>query len=66
MTGVPTDEAIQRLKTVITEALGKAEQRPVHRLASIKQPFTFRVRDFDEAVEAEAHLIGDPLRPEGP
>ena len=46
-------EASQRLQTVVRTAIDGAEERPVERIASIKRPFRFRVRTFDEAVEDE-------------
>jgi hypothetical protein len=48
---VTTAQAVDRLKSVVTDALAKAQPRPVDRLVSAKRPFTFRVRTFDEAEE---------------
>jgi hypothetical protein len=48
---VTTAQAVDRLKSVVTDALAKAQPRPVDRLVSVKRPFTFRVRTFDEAEE---------------
>lgn len=48
------DEMTSRIKQTVTEALGKAQPRPVDRVASIKRPFKFKVRTFDEAKEDEA------------
>ena len=53
ITPVPVPEAITRMKQAVTAALAKAEPRPVDRIVARKQPFTFRVRTFDEAVEDE-------------
>ncbi len=49
--GVSTAQATERLKAVIKEAMNKAEPRAVDRLVSIKRPFTFKVRTFDENIE---------------
>jgi hypothetical protein len=38
----------------VEEGLSKAQPHPVTRVAAIKRPFKFRVRDFDEAAEAMA------------
>ena len=51
---MPTDEAIRRIEKAIKDALAKAEEHPVTRLAAIKRPFFVRVRHFDEAQEDEA------------
>lgn len=48
---VTTAQAVDRLKTVIKASLASAKPRPVERLVSVKRPFTFRVRTFDEAEE---------------
>lgn len=45
------DEAIVRLKAAVKFALERLETHSVDRLVSIKKPFTFKVRHFDEAVE---------------
>jgi hypothetical protein len=50
---VSTDEAVRRLKLVVRAASERAQPRPLNRLASIKQRFTFKVRKFDEQVEEE-------------
>jgi hypothetical protein len=50
--GVPVPVAIERLKRSVLDARGQAEPRPVARVAAIKRPFSYRVRTFDEAVEA--------------
>ncbi len=48
------DECIRRLKASVAAALGRAVDRPVGRLAAIKRPLKFRVRQFDEAAEDAA------------
>jgi hypothetical protein len=53
ITGVSVDEAVRRLKKTILEALDQAQPRAVTRLVSVKRPFTFKVRTFDESVEDE-------------
>ena len=53
ITGVPVDEAVRRMKRAVTEALADAEPRAVTRLVSLKRPFEFKVRTFDESVEDE-------------
>ncbi len=45
------DESIIRLKLAIKHALGNLEPHSVDRLVSVKRPFKFKVRTFDEAVE---------------
>jgi hypothetical protein len=51
VTGVPVILAIERLRKAVMGARAKAERRPVARLLSVKKPFTFRVRTFDDAEE---------------
>jgi hypothetical protein len=51
ITGIPVDEAVRRMKRAVTEALSQAEPQTVNRLVSIKRPFEFKVRTFDESVE---------------
>jgi hypothetical protein len=53
ITGVPTDEAVRRMKKAVSEALSQALPRSVTKLVSIKRPFQFRVRTFDESAEDE-------------
>jgi len=53
ITGVPVDEAVRRMKKVIHEALAEAKPHAVTRLVSVKRPFQFKVRTFDESVEDE-------------
>jgi hypothetical protein len=48
---VTTEQAVQRLKAVVNDGLKRARPRDVGRLVSIKRPFTFKVRTFDEAEE---------------
>ena len=47
-------EASRRIETAVRDALGRAQPQPVTAVASIKRPFTFRVRKFDEAAEERA------------
>ena len=51
---VPTGEAITRMKTAVTAAASKATPHAVDVLTSVKKPFAFRVRTFDEAKEDAA------------
>jgi neutral ceramidase len=48
------DEMARRVQQAVRDALAHSTARPVARLASIKRPFKFRVRNFDEAREDEA------------
>ena len=48
------DEAARRIKVAVQETLALATPRPVTRLAALKRPFKFRVRQFDEDAEDEA------------
>jgi len=48
------DEMTARIKQTVKDAIAKAQLRPVNRLATIKRPFKFKVRNFDEAKEDEA------------
>jgi neutral ceramidase len=48
------DEATRRIKAAVLETLQQATERPVTRLAAIKRPFKFRVRNFDDKAEDEA------------
>jgi hypothetical protein len=48
---VTTAQAVERLKAAVNDGLKRAEARPVDRLVSLKRPFTFKVRTFDEAEE---------------
>ena len=47
----PVPEAIEKLKRDVTTALEQATEQPVERIVSVKQPFHFRVRTFDEGIE---------------
>jgi neutral ceramidase len=51
---VPAGEAVERIKTAVRGALNEARPHPVERLAALKRPFKFKVRQFDEAREDEA------------
>ena len=46
-------QAIDRMKYAVLQTLASAERIPVNHLASIKRPFSFKVRTFDEAIEEE-------------
>jgi hypothetical protein len=48
------DEATKRIHSAVRDALAAARPRPVQRLAALKQPFKFKVRQFDETKEDEA------------
>ena len=50
--GVPVPLAIERMKRAVLDARASAEPRPVARVAAIKRQFTYRLRTFDDAVEA--------------
>lgn len=52
--GVPVPEAIKRMKEAVKVALASAQTQPVDKLVSLKRPFAFRVRHFDEAAEDAA------------
>ena len=51
ITGVPVAEAVVRFKDAIKKARGEATEHKVHRLKSIKRPFKFTVRVFNELEE---------------
>jgi len=51
ITAVPVEEAIRRMKRAVTDALSQAQPREVTRLVSVKWPFEFKVRTFDESTE---------------
>ena len=53
ITAVPVDEAVRRMKRAVLAALDAAEPQAVTQLKSIKRPFEFKVRTFDESVEDE-------------
>ncbi|MBM3878753.1 MAG: hypothetical protein FJ387_03400 [Verrucomicrobia bacterium] len=48
------EEATERIQEAVLAALRHAQPRPVPRLAALKRPFQFRVRQFDEAREDKA------------
>jgi putative heme-binding domain-containing protein len=50
--GVRVPVAIERMKRAVLETRSQAVPHPVTHLASIKRPFRFRVRHFDEVAEA--------------
>ncbi len=47
-------ECVTRIKAAVGDALSKAHQRDVGKLAALKRPLKFRVRKFDETAEEEA------------
>jgi neutral ceramidase len=51
---LPCAEMTDRITAAVSDALKKAESRPVTRLSSIKKPFRFKVRTFDEQAEDAA------------
>jgi hypothetical protein len=51
---LPCDEMTRRIKAAVFDALENAKVRPVPRLAALRRPFKFRVRNFDEKAEEEA------------
>ena len=51
--GVTTAQAVDRLKAAVRDTLAKAKPHDVDRIVSVKRPFTFTVRRFDEAAEDE-------------
>jgi len=51
---VSAAEAKTRINQAVLDALGQAESQKVDRLASIKRPFQFKVRTFDEATQERA------------
>lgn len=50
---LPGSEMTERIKVAVKDTLSKAEPREVTRLRAIKRPFKFKVRAFDEEVEAK-------------
>ncbi|PYI83799.1 MAG: hypothetical protein DME26_14425, partial [Verrucomicrobia bacterium] len=48
------DEMTGRIKGAVRDALAQSKPRPVEKLAAMKRPFKFKVRNFDEALEEEA------------
>jgi hypothetical protein len=53
ITGVGVPEAVRRMKRAVRDALEQAEPHEVTKLASLKRPFEFKVRTFDESTEDE-------------
>ena len=51
ITGVPVNDAVLRMKQAVQTALASATPHAVTKLVSIKRPFEFKVRTFDEATE---------------
>ena len=49
--GVPVPEAIDRMKRAVTKARTQAATLPIARIAALKQPFTYKMRTFDEKTE---------------
>jgi neutral ceramidase len=47
-------EATELIKKAVRDGLAQAQPRPVNRLAALKRPFKFKVREFDERNEDEA------------
>lgn len=50
----PTEERIARTELSIKKALKKAEKREIHRLASVKKEFEFKIRTFNEEEQHKA------------
>jgi hypothetical protein len=48
------DELVRRVKEAVHLTLERAQERPVTKLQSMKRPFRFKVRKFDEQKEDEA------------
>lgn len=44
----------QRIKQAVKETMAMSKPFPTHQLAALRQPFTFKVRQFDEAEEDAA------------
>ncbi len=53
ITGITADDAVRRMKRAVGEALAAAEPHAVTKLVSVKRPFEFKVRTFDETTEDE-------------
>jgi len=51
ITGVPTSEAVKRIKEAVSDGLGKAKPQTVLQVRSVKRRFVFKVRTFDETSE---------------
>ncbi len=48
------DESARRIKHAVQDALAQVKPRPVEKMAALKRPFKFKVRNFDEAQEDAA------------
>ncbi len=48
------EECARRIRQAVLSALDQAKPLPVDRLAALKRPFRFKVRQFDEAAEEAA------------
>jgi hypothetical protein len=48
------DDCMKRVKAAVLATLAQAKDVPVEKLAALKRPLKFRVRQFDEASEDEA------------
>jgi hypothetical protein len=53
------DETTRRIKQAVLDSLAQAKPRTVERLAALKRPFKFKVRQFDEAYTAPHHGFRD-------
>lgn len=53
ITPVPAAMAVVRMKDAVNAALKQAAEQKVDRIVSLKRPFKFAVRKFDEAVEEQ-------------
>lgn len=51
---LPTDERIIRIKNAVKLAYSKAQKRQIPTVTSVKKPFKYRVRNFDEDAEEKA------------
>lgn len=51
--GVPSPELVYRLVAAVEEGLQQASPRPSAPLQVMRKPFTYRLREFDEATAAE-------------
>lgn len=52
--GLPGPELVHRMVAAVEEALARAEPALIGPVAALQRPFTYRVRSFDEAAEAQA------------
>jgi neutral ceramidase len=46
-------EATRRIQQAVRDALASARPQPVEKIAALKRPFKFKVRQFDETIEDE-------------